>query len=454
VNGELIEKSKEILKFYSIKELEKAGIKKRRNAFEESHTIITYPPRQVCEEIKPEEIFARNKRTKRDVALYVHIPFCTGKCLYCHYVSLANQPLSATKHYLNAIKRELDLLLKFQELRDIKITSIMVGGGTPTYLSCEHLKNLMDFLNEKLNIERNAEITFESSPETLIKKDGDKKLKILLKEGANRLSIGIQSLDDEVLKTAGRRYNAKEAIMAFELARKSGFTNINVDLMIGLADQTLQTWNETLNKVEKLMPESINLYHCRLKHFVPFFRLLQKQPERFPSEETQILMDIMLREKLSKLGYKTNPALWFSKKSEYVYQHQKQKWQHKAELLGLGVSAYSFMNNTQYYNYKNLKKYLEVLDNNKFPIWKGLKLNPKEQIARKIIFGLKMAEGIDKSEYYNLFKNQFDKFKKLGLLEINDRIKFTQKGLIFVDEVCKEFYSEKVKKQYSNNFSY
>ena len=401
MENELIKKSEETLKSFNLQELEKVGIKREREAFETSHTIVTYPPLQVCAPINLKDIFTKNKKIKRDVALYIHIPFCIGKCLYCHYATFANQPLSVTDYYLKHIEKELELLLKILELQEMNIKSIHIGGGTPTYLSVEQLGSLMDFLHKKLNIEKDAEITFESCPETLIKEDGDAKLKLLLEKGVNRLSIGIQSFDDEVLKTAGRNHNAREAFMALRLARNCGFKNINIDLMIGLPDQTLQSWSETLSKVEELKPESITAYHLRIKSIVPFFNLFKNQLERFPSDNNILTMDVMIRKKLSDLSYKENPANWFNKESKFIYHHQEQKWKETAELLALGVSSYSFINNVQYYNYSNLKDYFEAIDNGKLPIHKGIKLDEKEQIIRKIIFGLKMADGIEKSKFYN-----------------------------------------------------
>lgn len=447
MSDHLIQESKEILKSFDLKELEKAGIKRRKESFELSHTIVTYPPFQTCKEIKPEEIFTTNKKIKRGVALYIHIPFCITKCLYCHYITFPNQPISITEYYLNLVKKELELLLKIPELQDMIIKSIHVGGGTPTYLTINQLAGLMDFLNQKLNIEKEAEITFESCPETLITKDGDKKLRKLLEKGVNRLSIGVQSFDDKVLKTAGRSHNAKEAITAFKLARATGFKNINIDLMIGLPDQTLENWNETLSQTKELMPESITAYHLRLKPIAPMFHLFQKQLERFPSDQDDLLMNIMIREKLSKLGYKENPASWFNKEPKYIYKHQRQKWQYEAELLAIGVSSYSFINNIQYYNYSDLKNYFSNLEYGKLPIWKGFKLNKKEQIARKIIFGLKMVEGIEKEKYYNFDEEKFNKLKDVGLLEINKNIKLVwPKGFIFSEEICSQFYTEEIKK--------
>jgi len=451
----LISKSKEIFGQLNIRELQKAGIEREDiKKSSHSHHIVTYPPLDALPEIKPSDIYS-NKSSKfsREIALYLHLPFCTGKCLYCSYITLVNQQKEFIDRYIDAIEKEINFLLKYPNLQGVTINSIYIGGGTPTYLSVQQLERILKLLKTKFNIKKDAEITIEAGPETIIGKEGEEKLKILLQNGVNRLSIGFQTFDDNILKLLKRRHNSKQAIECYNLAKKVGFKNINIDLIPGLPDQTLEIWQNDLEQISKLEPASVTCYPLSIKQTAGIYVLYQNERQRFPSRENVIVMHIMANEFFNKLSYVQRPVWWYTKTPEYVYRQQIHKWSELGEQLALGVSGYSFINNFQYFNYRTVPQYLEAVNNNNLPIWKGAKLSKEDLARRMILFGLKtgLSKKLFQSKFgkmpKDVFKEIWEKLESLGFIkEDKEIIQLTYKGKLFADEVSKEFYSEEVKK--------
>jgi len=450
----LISKSKEIFGQLNIKELQKAGIEREDiKVSSHSHHIVTYPSLDALPEINPSKIYSKDSpKFSREIALYLHLPFCTGKCLYCAYITLPNQTKEFIDGYLDTVEKEIDLLLQYPNLQDVTVNSIYIGGGTPTYLSVNQLGRVLGLLRTKFKVKKEAEITVEAGPETLIGKEDEEKLKILLQNGANRLSIGFQTLDDNILKLLRRRHDSKQAIESFKLAQKVSFENINIDLIPGLPDQTLEIWQNDLEQISKLNPASVTCYPLSIKQSAAIWRMYEEERERFPNRKDVIIMHIMANEFFGKLGYTQRPVWWFTKTPEYIYRQQIHKWGELGEQLALGVSGYSFINDFQYFNFRTVPQYLEAIEKNNLPIWKGIKLSKEDLMRRMILFGLKtgLSKKLFQSKFgkmpKDIFKDIWKKLENLGLIEEDkDRVQLTYKGKLFADEVSKEFYSEEIK---------
>lgn len=447
----LITTSREIFSQLNIKELQSAEIEREDiKVSSHSHHIVTYPPLDALPEINPAKIYSKDSpKCSREIALYLHLPFCTGKCLYCAYITLPNQSKEFIDGYLDAVEKEIDLLLQYPNLQNITVNSIYIGGGTPTYLSVNQLERVFGLLKTKFKIKKGAEITIEAGPETLIGKEGEKKLKILLQNDANRLSMGFQTFDDNILKLLNRRHNTKQAIEAYNLAKNVGLENINVDLIPGLPDQTLEIWQNDLEQIGKLEPASITCYPLSIKQTTGIYPLYQKERQRFPSREDVLIMHIMANEFFNKLGYNQRPVWWFARTPQYVYKQQIHKWGELCEQLALGVSGYSFINDFQYFNYRTVPQYLEAIKNHNLPIWKGIKLLKEDLMRRMILFGLKtgLSKKLFASKFSinpnDVFKDVWKKLESLKLVEYDkDVIQLTYKGKLFADEVAKKFYSK------------
>jgi len=310
---------------------------------------------------------------------------------------------------------------------------------------------VIKLLKTKFKVKKDTEIAVEAGPETLVGKVGEEKLKTLLQNGTNRLSIGFQTFNDDILKLLRRRHNSKQATDVYKLARKVGFQNINIDLIPGLPDQTLEIWQNDLEQIGKLNPDSITCYPLSIKKNAIIWQMYQKEKQRFPSRENVILMQIRAHKFFSKLGYIETPAGWFVKRPEKKFPTYK--FTKSEDQLALGVSAYSFINNFQYFNYRTVPQYLEALKNSNLPIWKGIRLSEEDLMRRMILFGLKtgLSKKLFQSKFGKMPKDVFidiwKKLENLGLVEEDkDTIQLTYKGKLFADEVSKEFYSEDVKK--------
>jgi len=434
----LLQDSKSRLENISIEKLKAAGIIKEREMKASSAINVTYPPFKVLPLVKTGEIFPDENNPKREITLYSNTPFCTGKCVYCGFKTYVNQNASIVSKYLEALKQEIELLFGKKELEDSVVKSLYIGGGTPTSLSIEQLEDLLEFLNNKFSL-KNLEFSIESSPETLDKK----KIDLLLQYNVNRLSMGVQSFDDEALKLINRRHDSEQAIKVFEMAKESGFKNINIDLIRGLPHYTPEKIYADLEIIKQIKPPSVTNYHLIVKPLSTLKLQYIQHPEILPGQEKTLLLHQMFLEGMKQLGYKQGPIDWFTLKEDYDYKQQRQKWSENIDMVGAGTDSYTYFNKWQYYNESDLGKYMEIVKRGKLPIARGYRLDQKEEEHRKMVFGLKYSV---KNQIFNKQINtKIKKLSELGLIEVNGEIKLSQTGILFADEVCREFYSEKVK---------
>ena len=208
----------------------KLPMRRELDAFESSHIVVAYPGKSSLNEYSPGMI----GRIERDLGIYVHIPYCLRKCGYCHYVSEKPEKKEHMRDYVRLLKMELEIIAQQVDCEKRHVESISLGGGTPTMLEVEHLSGIMESIKESFNVKSNAEISIESCPATLL---GKKDPGTLVDAGFNRLSIGIQSFDDGVLKVSNRSHNGHDAVMAYMKCVDAGFENINIDMMVGIPQQ-------------------------------------------------------------------------------------------------------------------------------------------------------------------------------------------------------------------------
>ncbi len=418
---------------------------------------ISYPSLQVMQPINPASIFDITENSdgykKREVAIYVHIPFCTANCHYCHYFKTFNKPESYVTSYLDSLGQEIAIYS--ETLGNLRAGSIYIGGGTPSYLSTKQVQQLFSSLNKYVFIPEGTEISFEVHPE-----NANASLFQTLKAcGVNRINIGVETFDDIILTQERRRHTVQQAIDAYDLAVFHGFDNINLDLIYGLKGQTLDVWEDNLRYIAELRPASACMYYLRLKKGTSEYKAFQQHPNLFPSEDELLLMHIMSFEAMDDLGYRQDTVDWFIRDSRYFHVYQDQNWQKtdRTELLGLGASAYSYINGIQYYNINDIDIYNTQLHRGAWPIWKGEYLSSKdERMRRALMLGLKSKVsrnyfrdtfGLDVDEQ---FAETFKKLSRLDLLHIEPEfITLTYTGKLFADEVGREFYSETMKKRMS-----
>ncbi len=414
-------------------------VKRTKNAFESSHIIVCHPGKDKCGPIECKDINAGDK----DLSLYLHIPFCLSKCAYCHYIS---EGIDAKKLgvYVEDLKRDIEVCRDNFSIRDQSVKNIHIGGGTPTILKTRQMIDLLDAINESFNVEKKAEITVESCPSSLIDGLSNDNLSDIIDSGVNRLSVGVQSFHDPVLRIANRSHSGQHAINAVQMAYENGFHNLNIDMMIGLPGQNTEILHKDMEILSDLPNKSITLYIMRLKSSVPMYDLLMEHSGKFPSEEENLYLTHLFREYMSCMGYSEDPVNWFSKEGG-EYMHQIDKWTGRTDVLALGVAGYSYLNGIQFYNVCDQEEYHQRIKKGITPVECGIILDEEQKKERYALFTMKTNNGADKKEYQTLYnstiKKDFPKIHELikkGLInESENNLSLTEKGRILPDETVK-----------------
>lgn len=371
------------------------------------------------------------------IGIYVHIPFCKQKCYYCDFVSYSNRNNFMEK-YVQALEKEIQL----QEIKS-EITTIYIGGGTPSYIDAKYIKEILEEIRNK-KVFREAEITIEVNPGTVTLE----KLKEYKNCGINRLSIGLQSTQDNLLKTIGRIHNFEEFLETYKMARKVGFENINVDLMLGLPSQKISDLKESLEKVLELEPEHISVYSLIVEENTPIADKIEKNELILPEEETERNMYWYIKNTLELNGFHHYEISNFAKRG-FESKHNLNCW-NQQEYIGFGVAAHSYVDNVRYSNTESLEKYIENIDSgipeNNRTIHEVQ--NEDDKKKENMLLGLRKIDGIKISEFKNLFgdnpiylyRNELDKLSKQGLIKVEDDIiKLTNKGIDLANLVWEEF---------------
>ncbi|CCQ97576.1 Oxygen-independent coproporphyrinogen III oxidase [[Clostridium] ultunense Esp] len=365
----------------------------------------------------------------KDLGIYIHIPFCNSKCYYCDFVSFPHKD-DRIDEYIEYLLGEIK---EYKELlKEYIVKTIFIGGGTPSYIGGQHIGRILEYIYKNFNVEALEEVTIETNPGTLNRE----KLKLYKEYGINRISIGVQSLNDNLLKNIGRVHTSVDFYRNFDLIRNLNFKNVNVDLMFGLPNQTMEDCKETLEKITKLDIEHISYYSLILEENTLMDKWYKEGKIRLPEEETERDMYHFGINFLKDQGYKHYEISNFAKDG-LECKHNLFYWQLKP-YIGFGLAAHSNLKDKRYWNYSNFKDYYNSLDENRFPIDGEETINREMAIAEYLIMGLRLIEGVNKNDFFNRFKIKVEdlyeelliKYKEQGLLYIDDEwIRFTPKGL-------------------------
>lgn len=375
-----------------------------------------------------------------DIGLYLHFPFCKSKCFYCDFNSY---PLRNDKEllvYISSLQKEISIYSK--KLRNVTLKTIYLGGGTPTLLSGELIGNIINFCKHNFNITQNIEITIEANPGTVDKK----KLEIMLSSGVNRLSLGAQSFNNYLLKKLGRIHTAQDTISSYYQARKSGFNNINIDIMFALPDQTLLDFQNSIKKALSLRPDHLSLYNLTIEKGTAFYNYYKQGILNLPDEDLEYEMYDWAIKYLKKNNFEHYEISNFALPSKRSI-HNQIYWNNQP-YLGIGAGATSFIEGYRYINYKDPKFYIKNIKNGKLPIDKGERLTLHKRMIETIILNLRTKDGLIYQKFYNqfgmkvdkVFYNSINKLIDLGLLrKDNYKIQLTAKGLFLANYVFREF---------------
>lgn len=378
----------------------------------------------------------------KQTGLYVHIPFCVQKCLYCDFPSFAGQ-LDKRERYVKALQKEL--LQKAEQCKEYAIETIFFGGGTPTVLSAEQLQCLMDTIKEHYNVTEHAEITIEANPGTL-----DLEMCQALHDmGFNRISMGLQAWQNDLLQTLGRIHTKEVFLDNFQNARKAGFDNINVDLMFALPKQTVADWLETLEAVTALEPEHISAYSLIIEEGTPFYDLYEKGVYQETDEQTDREMYHQTIQFLEEKGYAQYEISNFAKQGKQS-RHNMVYWL-DGVYLGFGLGAHSYWQEQRFHNPYDLECYIKKA-NAGMDLTEDVEDIPQnEQYSEFMFLGLRMTDGVSKKRFLQrfgkemevIYGDELEKLKKEGLLdEENGFVKLTERGIDVSNYVFVAFLKE------------
>lgn len=365
--------------------------------------------------------------------LYIHIPFCVTKCKYCSFNSYAGKENLHTD-YLLALKKEIRL----KSDKSFELDTIYIGGGTPSILKGQDILSILETVRDNFVVDEDAEISMEANPNTITKE----KAETWKKAGINRLSIGLQSSNDKILKLIGRSHTLKDYINAIRVLKEAGFDNINTDLMIALPGQKIRDVKRSIKLVAKQNCKHISCYSLILEEGTPLYELVENKKIKLPNEDYATKMYAKAVKTLKKYGFNRYEVSNFAK-SGYECKHNVNCW-NRHEYLGLGAGANGFVNGFRYGNVCNIDAYIKSVKNGKTKEEFREKISNKDAFEETLMLGLRMEKGVEIKTLNELIKKDFIKSKKkkleelssLELIEYNEeRLKVTDKGFYVLNKI-------------------
>lgn len=378
--------------------------------------------------------------SKRELELYIHIPFCAKKCAYCDFLSFA-APVRIYREYVDKLIEEI--YGQSDNFQDYQVSTIFIGGGTPSILPSELMGELLGVVWECFDIAEGAEITIEANPGTLTME----KLETYLEGGINRISIGLQSSDDMELKNLGRIHTFDDFLKSYQRARQAGFTNINVDLMSGLPGQDIHSWRNTLRKVMMLKPEHISAYSLIVEEGTPFYELYGAGQKGLPDEETDREMYHLTKEMMESQGYSRYEISNYARPG-FECRHNSGYWT-GVDYLGLGLGASSYTHGFRYHNTADFNEYLGMNLREAGAASQDIQeLTHEEKMEEFMFLGLRMMKGVSGSEFlgrfgqnmWNVYGDVLGKLEEQKLIEVEAPVvRLTELGIDVSNMVLSKF---------------
>jgi len=365
--------------------------------------------------------------------LYIHIPFCEHKCIYCDFYSI--ESLDAKNDFLRALRSEIDLYVSSFQNEHFK--TIFFGGGTPSLLAPKEIASILQHLAGTFTVEPDAEITLETNPGTVDRK----KLDEFRKTGVNRISFGVQSFFDDDLKFLTRIHSADQARQAVRFAREAGFDNINIDLIFALPNQTISRWEQNLRSALELEPQHISAYSLIVERGTPLYRMVDAKIVSPQPVETEAAMYEMTMKYLHDAGFEHYEVSNYAQPG-FRSRHNCTYWDH-SHYVGFGPSAHSFVSAKRWWNVSNIRTYCDNLEQNRSPVSGSELLTSSELYDEAIMLGLR-SDGIDLRRLHadhgvDLLSGQkslIDQLQAEQLVSLEKNIlRLTDKGFLLCDEI-------------------
>lgn len=416
---------------------------------------IYYPPLTMYLPSSEEDMLANYEyREEHPVALYVHIPFCATRCIFCHWVISLNASSAEVDTYLDCLDKEAVLWHRRLKTEKISPQSILIGGGTPTMLSASQTEKFLKSLNSRFDFNKCKQFSYEAEPRSLLGTEGLAKLAIMKNYGVDRISLGVNSFNDRILRGMGRPHNSEDAINAIQQIRKVGFKSLSIDLVYGYPESTIGDWIDTLMTAASVSVDAYQLYRLRIVPHGDRIGLIKKQFDE--SEKDFMDLKNIYRMKAlgfiisSQNGFKEDFRRIFSKNKNHISFFLRDYCCRLYNVIGLGISSWSNLGDRLFLNSgESLEKYCSCIKEGKIPIDRGKIRTRENNKVRALILPLKNC-GVDKLRYKETtgitidrtFGKKIEQLKSLELLqEDKERLWLTKKGAFFADEVMMQFYA-------------
>ena len=389
----------------------------------------------------------RPAQPETPLGVYLHIPFCRKRCHFCYFRVYTDKDSAAIKGYIDAALKELAAYARQPVLAGRKPSFVYFGGGTPSYLSANQLRQLTDGMKALLPWDEVEEVTFECEPGTLT----DHKLKAIREVGVTRLSLGVENFADHILEINGRAHSSKEIWRAYGYARDLGFPQINIDLIAGMVEETEENWRDCIRKTIDLSPDSVTIYQMEIPYNTTIYKEMKAGGRLVAPvadwEQKRDWVDAAYAE-LERVGYTVASAYTVVKdkaKARFVY---RDKLWAGADLLALGVASFGHIGGTHYQNHHDFEPYVNAVNAGRLPAYRALTPTEDERLIREFVLQLKL--GTVSTEYFarkfgvdlrDRFAEPLQRIRDWGFAEIDGRmIKMNREGLLQVDRLLHEFF--------------
>ena len=429
--------------------LKEAGFINRAGAF---YPSVHYPPITMYEPLTQEELF-RGYRLPDDGLLdvYAHLPFCLQRCLFCHYPAKLGEQTLEKELYLDAFQREMDIYLGVLGLDRIRARSILIGGGTPTYLSPAQLDRFLTDFTRRVDISACRQFNYDVDPVTLLGPDGEERLRIMRDHGVDRLTIGVQALNEETLVHMNRHHGVRESLDAIAASRRHGFL-LNIEFIFGYPGQTLDGWMDDIERAMDLDVDEIQLYRLKVEAYGdyqgPVKKLIADQALRVLSDEETLVMKRVAMDMLAAGGRTENIRRVFCR-TRKDYSHYA--WNQCCMLydqVGFGLTAFSSLRDRFGLNTQHFGEYYAAIEEGRLPLNRGLVRSAEEQKRWGIILPLKNSHVLKRLyeertgvPLGSVFTKKMARLKEYGLVVEDDKkIGTTPLGAFFADEVVQQFH--------------
>ncbi|HSF17511.1 MAG TPA: coproporphyrinogen-III oxidase family protein [Vicinamibacteria bacterium] len=414
-----------------------------------SYFIANYPPFffwSADHLSKVEKVLDRSPDPSVPLGLYLHVPFCRKRCKFCYFRVYTDKNAKDVERYDEALVREMELYRDRRALQDRALRFVYFGGGTPSFLSAKQLGNLVRGLERSVSWNDAEEVTFECEPGTL----SEAKLRTLRTIGVSRLSLGIESWNDDILRENGRAHLSAEIERAWEWIGDVGFPYVNVDLIAGMVGETDETWDESVSRTLALAPDSVTIYQMELPYNTVYSKEILVEGKRMPVASWEQKRNWLRRafERFESSGYGVSSGYTLVKDPETCnFSYRDSLW-HGSDLVALGVASFSHVGGVHYQNLDRFENYVEAVSRGKLPLRRAFVAGEREKLIRELILQMKLGR-LSRSYFRKKFgrdiledfQDPLGDLQERGLLTIEgDALRLSREALLRVDSLLPRFF--------------